>query len=695
MVHVTSYSERDPPPPAETFYVPKIVATLAAVFGGLAMRPISAFDFWWHLSMGRATVEAVARVFPEPIGLAAADTYRNVEWLFDVVLFGLHGLGGFAAINLFVAVLAAASFLLCWKVASRLCGPQAPWTALTLTCLVVGAAHLRFAPRPQAVFLVFLPLALFLGLRVHRAFRSSALGLVALFAVWAQTHASVVIAPFVVFAAMLTGGAGQGSLQAWKNLRLRHGVLLAGLVALTLTSAHGIGIVTLVVGHTDPDVIRHVQEMRPFRFSELSFTPNILSLLFLLAAAVSGAVSHRRLPLWPTMLLVLGMAMAANSVRFLAALAYLALPLAATVWSRRTRVESRVWVALGLLATVAVPSSLYWRSGAPSLSIHRPNFPIQTTEALQRLGFEGPLFNTYVDGGYLGWKLYGDARVVIDGRTQVLFNGEEFYAARTADDDKTTFDALNRIHGFGAAVIPKDKSICLELVADPVWSTVWVGERESLFMPSGRAPHHLRGLSACRDEMHSVVPCRESGQLDLFLAEVETARALSPGSAYLARLGAELALQCMPRPDLERAQGFLETGASSEPDHPDYAWLKAYMSLARRQPEEALSAVQDVTLDHLRSQVLRLRVLKQLGRDQEAADLGRKVADHHDDHTPADVRDLVATACESIGDRRCAVRHALRAALDGFEPAKARLRSYLDRGWVPEEHERLARGACH
>ena len=244
-----------------------IGAFFAAAVGLLAMRPLSSFDFWWHLSMGRATVEAGSRSFPEPVGLAAVGTYVDFEWLFNVVLYALYRLGGLGAINLVVGLLAAGSFVVCWQIARELCGRGAPWTALTLACLVAGAAHHRFVPRPQAVFLVFLPLAIYLGLRVRREFRSSAMALVALFAVWAQAHASIVIAPAVAFASMLAGLACPGTgLRVWKLLAPRHWTLFALLAGLTMTSAHGVGLLALILDHTDPEVSRHVQEMRPFQW---------------------------------------------------------------------------------------------------------------------------------------------------------------------------------------------------------------------------------------------------------------------------------------------------------------------------------------------------------------------------------------------------------------------------------------------
>lgn len=680
-----------------------IIAALAAVFGLLAMRPVSSFDFWWHLAMGRATLEFGTPSFPDPTSVAVAETFANFEWLFDVVLYTVHRIGGVPLVQLMVGSLAAASFVLIWKVSAEIVGPRAPWTALTLSTLAAGAAHARFVPRPQSVFLVLLPLTLWLALRLRHSFRSSALALAAVFVVWAQIHASVIIAPTVVLGAMLTECGSHSLGPAWRRLQRRHWVLLGFLSLLVATSAaYGPGIVSLVLDHTDTDVIRHVQGARPFQFSEFGLSPMSVCLLLLLLAGSLGVVHRRRVPLGPLLLLGLGFALAANSVRFLGVLGYLALPLAARSWNCGVeaglpRGESRTWKLLALLAVVAVPIGAAWRTGAPTLRIYEPNYPVAATDALEALGVEGVLFNAYGDGGYLGWRLYGRSRVVIDGKTQILFNSEEFFAARRGDDEKSAFDALHRTHDFAAVVLPKDRAVCSDLVADPDWSVVWIGERRTVFLPTASAPHDLRRLPACREESHAVAECRRFGGVDEFLAEVETSRRLTPGDAYLARLGAELSLQCSPRgaggARLDQATAYLRD-AASEPDHPDFAFLNAFVLLARGEPEKALVVVEGVTLDHLRSQTLRLRVLAQLGRHQEAAELGQLLAGRHSDHTPPEIRELTAASCEVIDDRRCAVRQALRASLEGFRPSATRLRGYLDRGWVPPEMEALAQGAA-
>jgi hypothetical protein len=184
---------------------------LALALAFLALRPVTTPDFWWHLSMGRATWEAASFTYPDPVALGgegeAASHYVNVVWLFDVPLYLIHRAGGIVAVNLFLAALAAACFAAAWLLARDVAGRCAPWTALLVAALAAGGAHLRFIQRPQAVFLVLLPLTFLLA---RRAARSAGLtqavytgGLLLAVAAWTQIHASVVIAPVMTLAAAL------------------------------------------------------------------------------------------------------------------------------------------------------------------------------------------------------------------------------------------------------------------------------------------------------------------------------------------------------------------------------------------------------------------------------------------------------------------------------------------------------------
>ena len=174
----------------------RIVLPLLVVGAGLVIPPApSDTDLYWHLSMGRAALATHARTFPDPVGPDAAALYTNPEWVFDTLVYGLQTLGGPLLISALVALLAGLSAWLTWRLARVYAGPDAPWTALGITALVVGATNWQFTARPQSLFHVLLPLFL---LTAHRAARDGGaawLGLSVVGLVWAQSHSSMVLMP--------------------------------------------------------------------------------------------------------------------------------------------------------------------------------------------------------------------------------------------------------------------------------------------------------------------------------------------------------------------------------------------------------------------------------------------------------------------------------------------------------------------
>jgi len=166
---------------------------------------------------------------------------------------------------------------------------------------------------------------------------------------------------------------------------------------------------------------------------------------------------------------------------------------------------------------------------------------------------------------------------------------------------------------------------------------------------------------------------------------------LTPQEASLGRLGALLATQCARTPDFEAALGFLDV-AAREPGHPDFLWLSALTVVMRGDLEGGLRMLQELPPQHPRGRLLRLRVLRRLGKAQEVAALVREDLKRLGKDAPAGLREQLSWACEREGDHQCAVRQALRAALEGNAAAHERFLRYRQQGRVPEDLKVLARG---
>src|SRR6266550_9293370 len=84
-----------------------------------AVAPIRSYDYFWHLTAGRWIVEHHAIPRFDPLTLASAHVpWINGEWLYQIVLYAMHGIAGDRGISIASALLAAAIFALGFLLAS-------------------------------------------------------------------------------------------------------------------------------------------------------------------------------------------------------------------------------------------------------------------------------------------------------------------------------------------------------------------------------------------------------------------------------------------------------------------------------------------------------------------------------------------------------------------------------------------------
>src|SRR6476620_6493854 len=76
-----------------------------------AVAPIRSYDYFWHLTTGRWIVDHQAIPRFDPLAVASAHVpWINGEWLYEIVLYALHGIAGDGGISIINALLVAAIF---------------------------------------------------------------------------------------------------------------------------------------------------------------------------------------------------------------------------------------------------------------------------------------------------------------------------------------------------------------------------------------------------------------------------------------------------------------------------------------------------------------------------------------------------------------------------------------------------------
>jgi len=677
-----------------------VCVALSLLAGITALRPVASGDTYWHLTLGKSTADAGWFCFPEPVGLSAVETYCNHYWAWNLPAWLTWELGGAPALGVLTALTAVVASWLILLLARTLTGPGAPWTGIALGALAVAGVHHRFVARPQSVFLLLVPAALLLALRWRRhpspLPRGLLAGTAALLLVWAHAHASVTIAPLIV-ASLAFGVALVPTGLVLDGVSKPRVAAFLGLCTLLLLGPEGVAILDMVAEHADSDISEHVGEFqsmpRDAWWPPWDTSLALAELLLLLGAV--GALRKRRLELGPLALALLGLLMTWNAVRFRAVWSVLTLPFAAVGWAPDTPGgsevrDARVFAALAVLLSGA---SLVADNPRPRLGVDEAIFPVGPADVLRGAALTGPVFAGHRAGGYLGWELGGAVQIPIDGRAPLLFNEEEYFAARRAMADYSAFEALDRRHRFEAAVTYKDTNTCQGLMADPSWVPVWTGETFALF---GAADGALRGkvrpLSAIDPCGSTLARCRLQPEVGpRARAEAVALQSLTPNDAWLPRLDALLGLQCPPTGADSLVGDALARAEELDPRHPDLPWLRAQARLKTGDAEGSLVELA-LARGHVESDLLTLRILRSLDRPEPAAPIARALLKQQDDAATAEMRDLGGWAFGAVGDWRAASRQAIRGAIEGSEESRLRLRDLLTGGHVPDKLVPVAEG---
>jgi hypothetical protein len=164
-------------------FAPGLIVFLTAV---LSLRRFDNTDTWWHLAGGRWIVQHHRIPSLDPLSFTASDhAWVNVQWLFDVVIYGLYQLGG-PSLLVIVSALAYAA-----AVALMLVNVRRYADAVTTAVLggwAVLVAQERFAIRPEMLTYLLLQALIYLY-GTARDDRGRRLWLVpVVMALWANCH---------------------------------------------------------------------------------------------------------------------------------------------------------------------------------------------------------------------------------------------------------------------------------------------------------------------------------------------------------------------------------------------------------------------------------------------------------------------------------------------------------------------------
>lgn len=421
---LAQHSAPDSPAPApknRAAWLPgTLFAALLLLLTAALVKKVYDFDIWYHLSIGREVVRSGSIPDREFLvyTLQGVPTVFHA-WGYGVIVHLTQSVFGFEGLSLFNALLGALTLGVFFRVAVDRRPGSVP-LALLLLLPVFLLVDFRFVYRPEMFAYLFLGLELYL-LERFLALRSwKHLYLVPLLClVLNNLHPSslILVITLCLYAAQF----------AWENRRRGElaradMVKLAGAVAAALIASllNPYGALPLLLPFKmtgSAEYVRQVVELLP-----TLETPMRWPALGVVAAALLALVAGRRKPLDWLLLLFFGY-LGLRYVRSLPFLVLVGYPhiawglgqalgrlpfTAAPGWTR----GSWCVAALGLAGLLAY--NLFepeWGVG-----VMEERFPVRAAETMTRLKPQGRIFNSEEAGGYLGWRLYPEYQVSLDGR---------------------------------------------------------------------------------------------------------------------------------------------------------------------------------------------------------------------------------------------------------------------------------------
>jgi hypothetical protein len=492
-----------------------VVLLISLAAGPLARRLLGDAGTGWHIRTGELILRTgtVPRVDPFSSTMSGKAWYAW-EWLYDAMMGAVHGWAGLNGVVFFTAVVIALTFALVFR-GMRARGASLP-IAVGMLLLAVAASTIHFFARPHVLSWFFT--LIWFGVLEKFEAEGKAERLVwlpVLMLAWVNLHGGFLVG-FVLLGIYLVGAW----VKQWRSggqdgARRTGGLVIAGAVSFALTFANPYGYALDVHVYrylTDRFLMDHIDEFQSPNFHGVAQKCFAAILLLTLA----GIASARKKPALSEGLLVAfavyaGLYASRNIPVSSMLLVLIAAPLlsdAIAGASARAHGNARVrnWLVrfedfgdrMGGLdsgmrghgwAVLAVVLAGLWvcvhqrRPGArpaTGAQFSDQRFPVRAVDFLIRSHVREPVFSLDAWGGYIIYRLYPHAQVVVDDRHDLY--GAEFLknylkVMRVQPGWDQALEAMKT----NWVLLPKDSAPANLLKQVPQWKAVYADDRTVLF----------------------------------------------------------------------------------------------------------------------------------------------------------------------------------------------------------------------
>lgn len=408
-------------------------------------------DVWWHLRNGQLVLSS---------GVPHADVYSFTasgrewlvqEWLTEVVMYSLKSAFGYGALSLLFGLLQAAGGFVVYTLARRAgAGRIVALLALMLFCVFAAPT---WGVRPQVLTPIFLGIfyLLLLGYRDNPAKRKLLWALPLLMALWTNLHASYFMGIALVGAFVVGQFLNNWLYRPEQPPPLKPLVaVLGGCLAATLLNPYFVELwtypLTYVLNGTSNPLLKYTQEWQSPNFHEPGNLLFGVSIVLLALVGLSIPAREEKRLRWrlaiteyvdATGAIVFGAftLLALQAVRLVPIYGVIALPMLAgglaRVWPVLGRekedvpgaIEGRVNLGVGVVAIIVglvmIPALPQAQSGKEPRSDTLYSVPVQGADYIASLPPSTRLYNDFIWGGFLIYRLYPEHKVFIDGRADM------------------------------------------------------------------------------------------------------------------------------------------------------------------------------------------------------------------------------------------------------------------------------------
>ena len=471
--------------------------------------PVTDTDIWWHLAAGREMYARMRLLYTDPFSYSIPDApWINLHWGFQLFAYGLHCIGGIAAI------LAAKCLLFAFSCVLLVCSLPRRWGRAVPSVLACLAAYeVRFLVLERPAMLTLVCMALFIFCLEHFRRTRNILFLFPLpftQLLWVNSQGLYPLGLFILAAygvgwlvsAFVSAGVSvTATRRAVQDRDFRRLLLFAAMTgAACFINPYGLrGLLfpVALLGRIDPSSANiyalNVSENLPLRLLFHSEPRMAWATVLVVGLYCGCALLARRSFRFDHAVLFAGFTgLAWMAQRNVLLFMCVAIPVAASavenvlllpVWNRlggrRSLVLKSVSLAIAavlLIIRLADHAAIVGRF--PSGTLLSPfRHPEGAAGYLRSHWIGGNIFNDVRDGGYLAWMMYPPRRVFIDGRL-IIRPAVFFREYLRVLDEPEYFDAVAARYGVTHVLAPtalfyRHLPLVRKLYRDKRWRLVY------------------------------------------------------------------------------------------------------------------------------------------------------------------------------------------------------------------------------